>query len=110
MTAFNAEVAACYSDSGTNWLLVRAVNSTRIVGMRVEIVGALAAFQSGKTSSILVGTATILFWNSIALFPSHISPAISFTSHHGFCVDSAVSKICALPATADMRLVVRTGR
>ena len=68
MTAFNAEVAACYSDSGTNWLLVRAVNSTRIVGMRVEIVGALAAFQSGKTSSILVGTATILFWNSIALF------------------------------------------
>ncbi len=67
-------------------------------------------FQSGKTSSILVGITTILFWNSIALFPSHILPAISFTSHHGFCNDQAVSKIFAWPATADMRRVVRTGR
>jgi hypothetical protein len=28
-----------------------------------------------------------LFWNSIALFPSHMQPAVSFTSHHGFCND-----------------------
>ena len=67
-------------------------------------------FQSGKTSSILVGITIILVCNSIALFPSHISRAISFASLHGFCNDSAVSKIGALPATADMRLVVRTGR
>ena len=93
-----------------NSLMHHHGNNARRVDTAAETIDAYPAFQSGKTSSILVGITIILVCNSIALFPSHISPAMSFTSLHGFCNDSAVSKIGALPATADMRLVVRTGR
>ena len=60
MTAFNADITACYSDMGTNWLFVCAVNMVRTVGMRLEFVGLESAFQSEKTGSTPVGTAICL--------------------------------------------------